>query len=200
MWTNESNEPFTYVTSHYTNSNMKLQKKILGFRKILHPHDGPSIYDSLTSVFREYGIQSKNFSITFDNVSNNKSVINLFIRIIREGLLSEIFHVRCVCHIINLIVQDGLKLISPSLLAIRSTILSLDSFNKLQRFYSLCQSIGLKKRKFCCDIGHCWNSTYIMLEYCLGYHNIPSDYDNSKTSEIIVTSNDWEKSFAFLKF
>ena len=107
MWTNESNEP--------SYSNMKLQKKILSFRKILHPHDRPSIYDSLTSVFREYGIQSKIFSITFDNVSNNKSAINLFVRTIREGLLSEIFHVRYMCHIINLIVQDGLKLISPSL-------------------------------------------------------------------------------------
>ena len=72
LWTNQSNEPFTCVTSHYTDSNMKLQKKILGFRKILHPHKGPSIYDSLTSVFKEYEIQSKIFSITFDNVSNNK--------------------------------------------------------------------------------------------------------------------------------
>ena len=42
------------------------------------------------------------------------------------------------CHIINLIVQDGLKLISPSLQAIRSTILFLDSSNKLQEFYILC--------------------------------------------------------------
>ena len=50
---------------------MKLQKKILGFRKILHPHDGPFIYDPLTSIFREYDIQSKIFSITFDNASNN---------------------------------------------------------------------------------------------------------------------------------
>ena len=115
LWTNQSNEPFTCVTSHYTDSNMKLRKKILGFCKILHPHDGPSIYDSLTSVFREYEIQSKIFSITFDNASNNKSAINLFVRTIREGPLSEIFHVRCMCHIINLIVQDGLKLIPPSL-------------------------------------------------------------------------------------
>ena len=66
----------------------------------------------LTSiVFREYGIQSNIFNITFNNASNNKSDINLFVRTIREGSLSEIFHVRCICHIINLIVQDGLKLI-----------------------------------------------------------------------------------------
>ena len=66
----------------------------------------------MTSVFREYDIQNKIFSITFDNASNNKSAINLFVRTIREGPLGEIFHVRCMCHIINLIVQDGLKLIT----------------------------------------------------------------------------------------
>ena len=37
-----------------------------------------------------------------------------------------------------------------------------------------------------------------MLESC-GYHNILSDYVNSMTGEVIVTSNDWEKGFAFLK-
>ena len=91
----------------------------------------------MTSVFGEYDIQSKIFSITFDNASNNKSVINLFVRTIRAGPLSEIFHVRCVFHIINSIVQDGLKLISPSLHAIRSTILFIDLSNKLQE-YTLC--------------------------------------------------------------
>ena len=39
-----------------------------------------------------------------------------------------------------------------------------------------------------------------MLESCVGYHNILSNYVNSKTGEIIVTSDDWEKGFAFLKF
>ena len=96
----------------------------------------------------------------------------------------------CICHIINLIVQDGLKLISPSLLTIRSTILFLDSFNKLQEFYTLCQPVGLKKRKFHRDIGHRCNSTYLMLKSCVGDHNILSDYVNSKIGEIIITSND----------
>ena len=86
LWTNKSNEPFTCVTLHYTNSNMKLQKKILGFCKILHSHDGSSIYDSFWQVFLEnMRYKTKNFSITFDNASNNKSVLNLFVRTIREG-------------------------------------------------------------------------------------------------------------------
>ena len=71
--------------------------------------------NSITSIFKEYNIQNKNFSITLDNASNNTSVIDLFVRTIRRGPLSEISHMRCVYHIINLIVQDGLKLISLSL-------------------------------------------------------------------------------------
>ena len=80
IWTNQNNDLFTCVTTHYIDSNWKLQKKILGFRIIYHPHDGPTIYDFITSVFKEFDIQSKIFSITFDNVLNNTSVINLFVR------------------------------------------------------------------------------------------------------------------------
>ena len=36
----------------------------------------------LTSVFKEFDIQSKIFSITFDNTSNSTSVMNLFVRAI----------------------------------------------------------------------------------------------------------------------
>ena len=38
-----------------------------------------------------------------------------------------------------------------------------------------------------------------MLKSCVRYHNILLDYVNSKIGEIIVTSDDWENSFAFLK-
>ena len=69
----------------------------------------------LYMIFREFHILRKKFTIIFDNASNNTSVIDLFVRTIRRGPLSEIFHMRCVYHIINLIVQDGLKLISLSL-------------------------------------------------------------------------------------
>ena len=105
IWANQSNDPFTCVTSHYTDSNWKFKKKVLGFCIIYHLHDGSTIYESKTSVFREYNIQKRFFSITFDNASNNTSAIDLFIRTVRGGLLNEIFHVRCVCYIINLIVN-----------------------------------------------------------------------------------------------
>ena len=62
---------------------------------------------------------NKNFSITFDNASNYTSVIDLLVKTIRMGPKKEIFNVRCVCHTTNLVVQDGLKFISPSIVSIR---------------------------------------------------------------------------------
>ena len=188
------------IISHYTYSNWKLKKKVLGFRIIYHPHNGRAIYESMTSVFREYNIQNKIFSITFDNASNNTSVIDLFIRTVRGGRLNEIFRVRCVCHIINLIVQDGLTLITPSIVNIRYVLQFLMQSNRLQEFYVFCKSVGLKKRKFHRDVRHRWNSTYLMLKSCVGYDNLLSDYFNGKLGEIKMTSYDWEKGFAFLKF
>ena len=200
IWTNQSNDPFTCVTSHYTDSNWKLKKKVLGFRIIYHPHDGPAIYESMTSVFREYNVQNKIFSITFDNASNNTSAIDLFTRTVRGGPLNEIFHVRCVCHIINLIVQDGLTLINPSIENIRYALQFIMQSSRLQEFYALCKSFGLKKRKFHRDVRHRWNSSYLMLKSCVGYDNLLSDYVNGKLGEIKITSYDWEKGFAFLNF
>ena len=39
-----------------------------------------------------------------------------------------------------------------------------------------------------------------MLKSCEWYHNILLNYVNSKTDEIIITSDDWVKGFVFFKF
>ena len=53
IWTNHCNDTFTCVTTHYTNSNWRLNNKIVGFREIFHPHDGPTIYESLISFLKD---------------------------------------------------------------------------------------------------------------------------------------------------
>ena len=101
---------------------------------------------------------------------------------------------RCVCHIINLIVQDGLKLISPSIAAIRFSLkfICCGTSKIKQEFSDLCKSQGLKPKKFHRDVPHRWNSTYLMLKSCQTYENIISDFANTKIGEIKISSNDWE--------
>ena len=72
------------------------------------------------------GNREKIFSLTLDNASANDCMKDLLKQNlnISDGLLckGEFFHVRCCAHILNLIVQDGLKVASSTLHNIRETI------------------------------------------------------------------------------
>ena len=61
------------------------------------------------SILKEYGIKNNIFCMTFDNTSNKTSAIEFFKSQIKNSMGGLLYHVRCVCHIMNLIVQDDLK-------------------------------------------------------------------------------------------
>ena len=61
------------------------------------------------SVLQKYNIQNNIFSITFNNETNNTAAIELFNQQLKTPIDNDLFYIRCVCHIINLIVKDGLK-------------------------------------------------------------------------------------------
>ena len=85
IWTSCKDDSYACVTSHYIGTNWELHKKVLDLHLICHLDDEPNIYECITSVFKEYDIVNKIFSITFDNASNNTSVIDLFVKTIRTG-------------------------------------------------------------------------------------------------------------------
>ncbi|KAM3266020.1 hypothetical protein P3L10_003014 [Capsicum annuum] len=96
------------VTCHWMDSNFMMQKHILVFlydedRK----HTGQFIADFIVKIVRYYGIENKILCIAFDNASNNKTAITK-IKSTLSPPLPEIFHIKCACHIYNLIVKDGL--------------------------------------------------------------------------------------------
>jgi hypothetical protein len=71
------------------------------------------------TIIQEWGIDTKLFSIILDNASANdnfvvllKDQLNLKKVLVSSG---EFFHYRCCAHILNLIIQDGLKEIDGAL-------------------------------------------------------------------------------------
>jgi hypothetical protein len=80
------------------------------------PHNGASLAEKICSLLEEleeWGIDKMVFSITLDNASvNDLYVVNLKPKLNMKKALpyeGELFHMRCCAHILNLIVQDGLK-------------------------------------------------------------------------------------------
>ena len=89
-----------------------MQKRILAF---LYDEDrkynGDFIVDSIGKVAEFYGIENKILCITFGNSSNNKTAITKLKSKLSPSL-PEIFHIKCACHIYNLIVKMVLSFLN----------------------------------------------------------------------------------------
>ncbi|CAL9012312.1 unnamed protein product [Prunus brigantina] len=201
MWDGGNNLPFICVTAHYIDENWLLQKRIIAFHLLEFPHTGSSIFHAMMNVFKEYNITHKIFSITFDNASNNSSTIEQFKHVLHPSYGGNFFHMRCVCHIINLMVQDGLKVIKTQLQLIRDAIGYISSSSSRQQdFAHLCMSQGLKPIKLKKDMHIRWNSTYQMLKSCKGYTNVINFYYNNKMNDNLLRDEEWNVCFTLVDF
>ncbi|KAM3266747.1 hypothetical protein P3L10_003742 [Capsicum annuum] len=126
-------------------------------------------------------------------------------------------HVRCMAHILNLIVQDGLKEIDKFVKRVRQAVKYVKQFAaRVKKFKECCESQLITCNKsLCLDVSTRWNSTYLMLEttqhfelaferYSF-YDNGFLDYlrtspceDGSKASAFV--SEDWENVRTMVKF
>ena len=77
-------------------------------------------------MLKDWGIDGKIFSLTLDNASSNDSMQNILKERLnlQNRLLcdDDFFHVRCCAHILNLIVQEGLKVAKETLYKIRESV------------------------------------------------------------------------------
>jgi hypothetical protein len=104
-------------------------------------------------------------------VKNNKN------ELLCEG---EHLHVRCCGHILNILVQDGMKIIQAAISKIRELLKHIDSFPSwLQTFNSLANAHRLPpKHGIYIDIPNIWNATFKMLREALSYKSALNSYAN----------------------
>ncbi|KAJ3708949.1 hypothetical protein LUZ61_012654 [Rhynchospora tenuis] len=112
------------------------------------------------------------FCLVLDNASSNEACIKeLFASTsIKDDLPIEgkLFHQRCGCHILNLIVQDGLAVMNDELKQIRYTMKYIrHSQSRMEKFKLMCSQSHVPFKKPAWDVPTRWNSTYLMLELAL---------------------------------
>ncbi|KAJ0827795.1 putative transcription factor/ chromatin remodeling BED-type(Zn) family [Helianthus annuus] len=168
VWSAPHGSPDSYicVTAHWIEpATWQMMKRTILFKLFDYPHTGEAIYKVIDKCITTYKLENKVFSISFDNASNNTSAVmrlKLKYNPICEGTF---FHSRCVAHIINLAVQDGLKVIETQKEAFKRMLRSI--FSNTQRhakYIKTCKEAG----RICLgpnwDVAHRWNSTCIMFE------------------------------------
>jgi len=137
-------------------------------------HTGFELFKKIYEFLQDWGLEKKIFSITLDNAFTNDVLQNtLRSQILLQNCLicgGKFFHVRCCAHILNLIVQEGLKVLGEALNQIinnikyvRSSESRMVKFKQcLEKFSDIDASYGL-----CLDVPIRWNSTYLMLKSAL---------------------------------
>ncbi|XP_019155791.1 PREDICTED: zinc finger BED domain-containing protein RICESLEEPER 2-like [Ipomoea nil] len=202
-WTSVQRINYMCITAHFIDSEWKLQKKIISFVPI-YSHKGESIAKALESCLMDWGLKSV-FSVTVENASSNDTALGfLKKKFVSWGctvVRSKYLHMRCIAHILNLVVHDGLKESDSAVKRVRDSVRYVRSSPaRLQRFRELADVMGVEaKKSLCLDVPTRWNSTYMMLSAALLYEKVFEEYassDNGFKSDLgennISNFMDWE--------
>ena len=143
---------------------------------------GTFLLEKILIFLEEWGIEKKIFSMTLDNESNNDNCQDFIKKKLNEGglLLSDsiFFHVRCGAHILNLIIQEGLKVIGDlvinSMIKIRETMKYFKGLeSRMCRFDECAKIVGMKRTKgLRLNVCTRWNATYDMIDSGTRYHSV----------------------------
>lgn len=204
------------LTAHFIDADWKLQKRVLNFCPI-SGHKSEEVGKGVEKCLLDWGIE-RIFTVTVDNASSNDGAVGYLVKKFENWgtnvLGGKYVHMRCVAHIINLIVQDGLKSKDEhvAISRIRGAIKYVkNSPARYKRFLECVEieKIGTKKL-LSLDVPTRWNSTYLMLESAIplrrvfdAYKDVDLGYANDLAKppfDGIPTGDDWKRAELLLNF
>ncbi|GJV57883.1 zinc finger BED domain-containing protein RICESLEEPER 2-like protein [Tanacetum coccineum] len=120
VWSAPHGLPCSYlcVTAHWSEpSTWKMMKRVIAFEDFLVRHTGSALARMLRNTFIIFNLENKVLSITLNNASNNTNAIGKLKLKYDPPMEGRFYHSRCVAHVINLVVQEGLAV--PTINAIK---------------------------------------------------------------------------------
>ncbi|XP_050225706.2 zinc finger BED domain-containing protein RICESLEEPER 2-like [Mercurialis annua] len=196
------------VTCHWIDSEWKLHKRIISFVPVCG-HKGDYISKTLENCLLQWGLKNV-FTVTMDNAGSNGTAIAAFKKKMivwgTDVSKCQYLHMRCIAHVLNLVVSDGLKEMNLSVKKVRDCIRYIrNSPSRLKRFNDLAAEANLgTKKSLCLDVPTRWNSTYLMLDTACLLKSVFDSYEEvdenfrSDMAENIPGFLDWQmiKKFA----
>ncbi|KAK2410552.1 zinc finger BED domain-containing protein RICESLEEPER [Trifolium repens] len=126
MWTAiNQKKGYMVVTAHYIDGSWNLQSCILRFIYVPAPHSSDRLCAALVKCLVDWNIDTKLSTITLDNCSTNDAMINKIKEKLNLNTLlrdESLLHMRCVAHILNLIVKDGFEVLKDGIDRIRDSV------------------------------------------------------------------------------
>ena len=209
-WTSIQRINYMCITAHYIDSEWKLHKNIISFVPITS-HKGEHIAKTLENCLLDWGIKSV-FTVTVDNASSNDTALGFFKKKLMSWGTSAVrvkyVHMRCIAHILNLVVTEGLKEANASVKRVREAVRYVrNSPARLAKFKEFCDLLGIEyKSSLCLDVPTRWNSTYLMLNIACCYDKVFEKYEEcefafrSDLGDDVPDYEDWKSVKQLLDF
>ncbi|KAJ1684959.1 hypothetical protein LUZ63_016349 [Rhynchospora breviuscula] len=188
---------FMALTCHYIDDSWRIRKRILSFIPLPAPHTGKHIAEALHNMLVMWNLDKRTFSLVLDNASSNDACIReLLSGSLKEALPVDgsVFHQRCGCHILNLIVQDGLSELTDQITKVRETMKYIrHSQARMERFRLAASQARASDRRPAWDVPTRWNSTYLMLDLALQLRPAIDRYAAlDKNYKLKLDDEEWE--------
>lgn len=146
----------------------------------------------------ELGLDRKLSTITVDNGTSNDAMFSIILDKLDVSSLmldGSVFHMHCFANILNVIVKDGLEVISGGIEKVRNGVIFWTaSPQRLDEFKEACHQLCVPyTKKLCLDVATHSNSTLLMLQTAILYKDV---FLYLRQQEIYHTSlpseHDWE--------
>ncbi|KAJ9538744.1 LOW QUALITY PROTEIN: hypothetical protein OSB04_031477 [Centaurea solstitialis] len=195
-WTSVQRINYMCITAHFIDAEWKLHKKIISFVPI-QSQKGESIAKALEICLLDWGVKNI-VTITVDNASSNDVAVGLMKSKLMSWGCSAIrdsyVHMRCIAHILNLVVQDGLKMAHLSVTKLRDIV----RWVRGSPAREICDWLDIQEKcSLCLDVPTRWNSTYMMLQNAITYQSAFESYPDRDTSykadlgDSLLVDSDW---------
>ncbi|XP_019252839.1 PREDICTED: zinc finger BED domain-containing protein RICESLEEPER 2-like [Nicotiana attenuata] len=156
------------ITTHFIDDSWRLQSHILRFIDVPAPHDKDTLCSVLLNCLLEWNLERRISTITVENSSTNNAMMKTLLdeKLCKRDLLlmGRVLHVCCAAHILNLIVQEGLKVIEDGISNVRNGVLYwIASSGRIERFEEAARLLHIScTKKLEYDYPTRWNSTYLI--------------------------------------
>lgn len=181
-------------TLQFSEDGLKLKKKILAL-KSLGNCTGETLFEVVKDLLLEWKINRKLFSITVEHSSSNEKMVHSLVTwpdLDRQGYPPRkrtLFHIPCITHIINLLVQDGLDEI----------VLILHKIRKAIKYYSETAD-GAQKFHEVDLTSQRWDSIFSMLQSALNYEATFSNLQSRGCDfPVNISTEEWASARAIVE-
>ncbi|XP_061369850.1 zinc finger BED domain-containing protein RICESLEEPER 1-like isoform X1 [Gastrolobium bilobum] len=199
MWTAMCDSEYLCLTANYIDESWLLRRRILNFIMIGPSYTEDMLSEAIMTCLMDWDIDRKLFSIVLDSSSSDNIAIRIGERLSQNRFLycnGQLFDIRCVTNVLNVMVWHALGAISGIVNKIRESIRYIKSSQTVQaKFNGMAKEVGIMNKKcLYLDNPLRWDSTYSMLEVALEFRDVfilLQENDDAYTTSL--SDVEWER-------